>query len=56
MLPYFAGECASRFPTMVFHKYTCTALSVELLDDVRKKYALLEVLPLAMCHELSERL
>ncbi len=22
-------------PNIVFHKYTCTALSVELLDDVR---------------------
>ncbi len=31
------------------HINNYTALSVELLDDVRKKYALLEVLFLALC-------
>ncbi len=31
------------------HINNYTALSVELLDDVRKKYALLEVLLLALC-------
>ncbi len=38
------------FHPIVFHKYTCTALSVKLLDNVRKKYALLAVLPLALCN------
>ncbi len=35
---------------IVLHKYTCTVLSVELLDNVRTEYALLAVLPLALCN------
>ncbi len=42
--------------TIEVHINNDTALSVALLDDIRKKYALLDVLLLALCHELSERL
>ncbi len=40
--------------TIDIHIHHDTALSVAPFDDVQQQYALLSLLPLASCHELSE--
>ncbi len=47
---YLGYNSHDSFYAIDVHINNYTALSVELLDNVRKKYALLEVLPLALCN------